>query len=327
MGYSPLVTYKNLTSKKSNRRSKIDTIIPHCYVGQVTAKEGCDYLASTDREVSANYVVGKDGSIGLNVDEDYRAWTSGGTDKYGNPIRVNGISGADWDHRAVTIEVASDTKPPYAVTDKAYKALIELIADICKRNNIKELKWEGNKSLVGKIDKQNMAVHRWFAPTECPGDYMYSKMGDIAKKVNDIIVEKPVAPVTPATKPQNVVYRIQVGAFSKEPYAKDFLAKVKKAGFKDAFIVKEGNLYKIQVGAFSSELNANNFLKTVQKAGFDAFVKKVILDSTPIKSVTQIAKEVLNGVWGNGEARKSALKKAGYDYDAVQREVNKLLDG
>lgn len=43
------------------------------------------------------------------------------------------------------------------------------------------------------------------------------------------------------------------------------------------------------------------------------------------KSVTQIAKEVINGRWGNGETRKKRLKKAGYDYTKVQREVNRLL--
>jgi hypothetical protein len=42
------------------------------------------------------------------------------------------------------------------------------------------------------------------------------------------------------------------------------------------------------------------------------------------KSVTQIAKEVLDGKWGNGEARKTALIKAGYDYKKVQAKVNEL---
>lgn len=190
MSNSSLVTYKKLTNDKSTRKSKIDTITIHCYVGQVTAKQGCDYFATSDRQVSSNYVVGKDGSIGLSVEEKYRAWTSGGVDKNGKPIRVNGISGADNDHRAVTIEVACDTKKPYAVTDKAYKSLIELVADICKRNGIKELKWKGDKSLVGKVDKQNMTVHRWFSNTECPGDWLYSRMGEIAKKVNEKIAVK-----------------------------------------------------------------------------------------------------------------------------------------
>lgn len=43
------------------------------------------------------------------------------------------------------------------------------------------------------------------------------------------------------------------------------------------------------------------------------------------KSNATIAKEVIDGKWGNGDTRKAKLKKAGYDYKAVQKEVNKLL--
>lgn len=46
--------------------------------------------------------------------------------------------------------------------------------------------------------------------------------------------------------------------------------------------------------------------------------------TTTKKTVTEIAKEVLDGKWGNGEARKAALKKAGYDYAEVQAKVNEL---
>lgn len=45
------------------------------------------------------------------------------------------------------------------------------------------------------------------------------------------------------------------------------------------------------------------------------------------KSVDEIAKEVINGKWGNGDARKKALTDAGYDYNAVQAKVNSLLSG
>lgn len=45
------------------------------------------------------------------------------------------------------------------------------------------------------------------------------------------------------------------------------------------------------------------------------------------KSIGEIAKEVIAGKWGNGDARKSAIKAAGYDYDAVQAEVNKQMKG
>lgn len=188
MSNSPLVTYTNISpNKTSPRNHKIDTITIHCFVGQVTAKRGCDYFATTNRNASSNYVVGCDGSIGLSVDEKDRAHTTGGYDEDGLPIRVNGISGSDNDHRAVTIEVASGTKEPYAVTGEAYKSLIKLVADICKRNDIKELKWCADKSLVGQVDKQNMTVHRWFAYKSCPGEYLYSRMGEIAASVNTIL--------------------------------------------------------------------------------------------------------------------------------------------
>lgn len=47
--------------------------------------------------------------------------------------------------------------------------------------------------------------------------------------------------------------------------------------------------------------------------------------SSSKKSISQVAKEVINGEWGNGDARKKKLEAAGYDYDAVQKEVNKQL--
>nr|DAE54347.1 MAG TPA: peptidoglycan hydrolase [Caudoviricetes sp.] len=47
--------------------------------------------------------------------------------------------------------------------------------------------------------------------------------------------------------------------------------------------------------------------------------------STIKKSVTEVAKEVLAGAWGNGDARKNALIAAGYDYAAVQAKVNELV--
>lgn len=167
---SPLATYKNIAPHKTSPRNhKIDTITIHCYVGQVTAKQGCDMFAKTSRKASCNYVVGKDGSIGLCVDEKDRSWCS---------------SNAANDNRAITIEVASDTTTPYKVTNEALNALIELCADICRRNKIKKLLWKGDKSLIGQVDKQNMTVHRWFAAKACPGDYLYNLHGEIAERVN-----------------------------------------------------------------------------------------------------------------------------------------------
>lgn len=49
--------------------------------------------------------------------------------------------------------------------------------------------------------------------------------------------------------------------------------------------------------------------------------------TTVKKSNEEIAKEVIAGKWGNGNARKTALTKAGYDYKTIQSLVNKLLKG
>lgn len=187
---SSLVTYKNITKNRTSPRNHaIDTITIHCIVGQWTAKQGCDYFASTDRQCSANYVVGKDGSIGLSVEEKDRSWCS---------------SSSSNDNRAITIEVASDTTHPYAVTTQAYNALIKLVADICKRNGIKKLLWKADKSLIGQVSKQNMTVHRWFANKACPGDYLYERHGEIAEKVNALLGQTqqtttPANPSSPST--------------------------------------------------------------------------------------------------------------------------------
>ena len=171
MSNSALATYTRITKNKTSPRNHaIDTITIHCIVGQWTAKQGCDYFATTDRQCSANYVVGKDGSIGLSVDEKDRSWCSS-----------NGTN----DNRAITIEVASDTARPYAVTAKAYAALLDLVTDICKRNGIKKLVWSTNKNdRVNHLNGCNMTVHRDFANKACPGEYLYSRHGEIAAEVN-----------------------------------------------------------------------------------------------------------------------------------------------
>lgn len=193
---SPLVSYTRISPNKTpNRNHAIDTVTIHCIVGQWTAKQGCDYFATTNRKCSANYVVGKDGSIGLSVEEKDRSWCS---------------SSASNDNRAITIEVASDTTHPYKVTDAAYQALITLLADICKRNGIKSLRWKADKSLIGKVEQQNMTVHRWFAPKACPGDYLYNLHGQIAAEVNKRLgVSGSTAPVVTPSK-STTPYRVRV---------------------------------------------------------------------------------------------------------------------
>lgn len=194
MSNSSLVNYIKISpNRTSPRNHKIDTITIHCAVGQFTAKEllnlkhFVNYNAKSG--ASCNYAVGRDGSIGMGVEEKDRSWCS---------------SNRENDHRAITIEVASDMRPPYTVTDKAYDALIDLLVDICERNGIKELKWKADASLVGQPQQQNMTVHKWFANKDCPGDYLYSRHGQIAKEVN--VRLNPAL----ATKKKNYIVRVDI---------------------------------------------------------------------------------------------------------------------
>lgn len=234
MGNSPLVNYTKISPNRGNtingtwkpeRTHKIDTITPHCVVGQLSVETLGEVFASKTKKASSNYGIGPDGRIGMYVPEKDRSWCSS------NPAN---------DNRAITIEVASGTSEPYEITDAAYKALVELCFDICKWNKIKELKWEADKTLVGNVARQNITVHRWFAKKSCPGEYIYSRLGKIANEVNQ------------------------------------------------------------KLGLANSE-------------------------SASKKTIDEIAKEVIRGLWGNGQERKDRLTKAGYSYTEVQKRVNQLL--
>lgn len=173
MSNSPLVSHTNISPNRTSPRNHvIDTITIHCAVGQVSVESLGNVFKPESRGASSNYGVGYDGRIGMYVEEKDRSWCS---------------SSASNDNRAVTIEVACDPSEPYAVNDKAYNALIQLVADICKRNNIKKLLWKNDKSLIGQVDKQNMTLHRWFANTLCPATFLIDHHADIAEQVNKIL--------------------------------------------------------------------------------------------------------------------------------------------
>lgn len=170
MSNSPLVSYTKISpNKTSPRNHKIDTITIHCVAGQCSVETLGEIFAPPSRKASSNYGIGPDGRIGMYVEEKDRSWCS---------------SSSANDNRAITIEVASDMTHPFTVNDTAYAALIDLLVDICKRNGIKELKWKGDKSLIGNVEEQNMTVHKWFANKDCPGEYLYERHADIAEKVN-----------------------------------------------------------------------------------------------------------------------------------------------
>jgi len=184
MSNSSLVSYTRLSPNHSGQRTmKIDRITPHCVVGQMSVENMGDWFAKSSTQASCNYGIGADGRVLLCVDEGNRSWCSS--------------SNAN-DQRAVTIECASDSYDPYAINDKVYRSLINLMADICRRNGKTKLLWFGdaNKTLnyAPKSDEMVITVHRWFANKACPGDYIYSRLGQMANEVNALLGNANVIP-------------------------------------------------------------------------------------------------------------------------------------
>ena len=163
MSNSSLVNYTKISPNSSRRDQKIDKITIHHMAGNLTVEQCGELFYRPSAQASANYGIGSDGRVGLYVDESSRAWTSSN--------RAN-------DLRAVTIEVANDGgAPDWHVSDKAFAKLIDLCADICKRNGIKQLNYTGDKS-------GNLTRHNMFAATACPGPYLQSKFPEIVRQVN-----------------------------------------------------------------------------------------------------------------------------------------------
>lgn len=172
MGNSGLTCYTKLSPNHSGQRTHaIDRITPHCVVGQLSCETICDCFPA-GRNASCNYGIGKDGRISLCVEEKNRSWCSSSNTN---------------DQRAVTIECASDKSEPYAMTTAVYASLVKLCVDICKRNGKKKLLWFGDKAKTlaynPAADEMVITVHRWFANKSCPGDWLYSRLGDLAAQV------------------------------------------------------------------------------------------------------------------------------------------------
>lgn len=169
MGNSKLVNYTRLSPNYSSRRGKkIKKITIHHAAGKLTVKQIGGIFANRSRQASSNYGVDNNGDVGLYVPEKYRAWTSSN--------RAN-------DEEAITIEVANDGGAPnWHVSDKALETTIDLCVDICERNGIDRLNYNGKKS-------GNLTRHNMFAATACPGPYLQSKFPYIAAEVNRRLAE------------------------------------------------------------------------------------------------------------------------------------------
>lgn len=266
--------------------------------GNLTIEQCGALFAKSDRKASSNYGIDSKGRIGLYVDERDRSWATS-----------NGAN----DNRAITIEVANDggAETGWHVSDAAYKALIKLLVDICKRNNIRELKWKADKSLIGHPDKQNMTVHRWFAAKACPGDYLYALHGQIAANVNSELNKKP-------TIIQNE------GHIMDTP--KIIWDKFKAAGFSDietAAIM--GNLYD------ESHFKSNNLQNSFEKKLKMTDEEYTVAVNTKAYSEQAFVKDGAGyglaqwTYWSRKQKLYDYTVKQGYSIDDLGRQISLII--
>lgn len=326
---SKLINYTKLSPNYNDRQGKqIKKITIHHMAGNLTVEQCGNVFANSSRQASSNYGIDTNGKIAMYVEEKNRSWCS---------------SNANNDYQAITIEVANcGGAPDWKVSDKALAATINLCVDICKRNGIKELNFTGDAS-------GNLTQHNYFSATACPGPYLKSKFSYIAKEVNKKLKSATTTTTTTTKKKTNAEIAKEVLA-GKWGNGEERKKKLTAAGYnydavqKEVTKLKSANTIAPAKKKSNAEIakeilagkwgNGDERKKKLTAAGYNYTavqeeVNKLLnpktTTTTKKKSNKEIAKEVLAGKWGNGDERKKKLTAAGYDYAAIQKEVNKLL--
>jgi hypothetical protein len=145
------------------RNRSITKITIHHAAGNIGLEALGDWLSRSTTNASYNYGISTDGRIGMFVEEANRSWASS------NPTN---------DHQAITIGIANSSgAPDWKVSDAAFKSLINLCADICRRNGIAQLVYDGTPN--GSLTRHNM-----FSVQDCPGQFLQSRFPEICRLVN-----------------------------------------------------------------------------------------------------------------------------------------------
>ena len=181
---SSLVEYTCYSPNHSGQRNHaIDTITPHYMGGNCTIETCGEIFSSSLRMASSNYGIGSDGRIGMYVEEDHRAWTSGDSRN---------------DNRAITIECAN--LGDGSLTQACWDSLVKLCVDICQRYGYSGVWYLGEVDYDACLDGfMLLTMHKWFQDTDCPGPWLSHQFQRLQTEVN-LVME---SGVTPSVKPKN----------------------------------------------------------------------------------------------------------------------------
>ena len=276
-GVKNLIAGLNATGHVTHTKYRKDMVTIHHNGGRLS-HEGVLNVWKT-RPASAHFDVDASGAVAQYVEMNEYAWACGNTE--GN-------------QRSISIEMCNEaTSGDWPVSETTWRSAARLAG------------WLFAKVIGVRPSSSNLVPHHHWKSTTCAGPYMDDHFGQfiqVAQQAFDFFRGGGGSP-TPPPSPGG-------GGQPLESVARDVIA------------VKYGN-------------NPERATR-LRNAGFDpaavqAEVNRLLSGggggSSPSRSNEEIARQVLAGQWGNGDDRKNRLRQAGYDYDAIQRVVNRLAAG
>lgn len=149
---------------------------------------------------------------------------------------------------------------------------------------------------------------------------------DIIESILGYQLEYPVATAKPV---QEILYRVQVGAFSVEENAKRLAKTLEGQGYKTYMIwEKDQNLHKVQVGAFAVKENAIKLAKELANRGHEPYIittgdtNSVYIPKAYRYTNEEMVERIKAGHYGNEPERSKILRERGYDPALLQKMVN-----
>lgn len=250
----------------------------------------------------------------------------------------------------IQFEICEDSLNDKEYFNKVYKEAIELCSYLCKLYGLNPrglvnhngvsvpvITCHADAHFLG-LASNHGDINHWFPKY---GKNMNDVRNDIEKllksSANDGVSDKkeesnysPSSPKDTNKDNNKVKYYVQAGAFKSKDNADKRIKKLVDDKF-NAILKKSGDLYIVQCGAFANKSNAKKLVDDIKSCGIEACISSNAGDavksssSKSLKSVSDIAKEVINGKWGSGSDRKKRLTDAGYNYSEIQSLVNKML--
>lgn len=278
-----MILNKHYTKGRSGY--KVNKIVVHYNAGNLSIA-GC-YSVWQKRKASAHYQVEESGRIGQLVWDSDTAWHA-----------------SNWAANCSSIGIEHANYSDGTISEKCLDNGAHLVAALCKYFGLGRPEW-----------LKNVFPHKYFVATSCPGQIYGSQKDAYIKRAQqwyDSMTGSGSAPSGGSSSNGSSSSggsssgKKTVAQIAKEVIAgswgngSDRKAKLEAAGYDYNTVQAEVNR-QLGVSGGSSSSSSNK------------------------KSVSQVAKEVIAGSWGNGDTRKKKLEAAGYNYSQVQAEVNRQL--